>query len=205
MYLGIDIGGTKCAVVLGNEKGEILRKVRFETMDKDSTIEKLIEIAREMGEFQSIGISCGGPLDSKKGVIMSPPNLVGWDNVPVCEILKNEFPVPVYLCNDANGRNGKSNRSNQCRGKRSRKGIFQIFCGFRYGVRHQGRSGNEGGKLCRHIPILVKIGALLSHDQNGGCRKKRRRPFTDDFQQRGKFRNGKRENIFRFGKPRKGG
>ena len=102
MYLGIDIGGTKCAVVLGNEKGEILRKVRFETMDKDSTIEKLIEIAREMGEFQSIGISCGGPLDSKKGVIMSPPNLVGWDNVPVCEILKNEFPVPVYLCNDAN-------------------------------------------------------------------------------------------------------
>lgn len=102
MYLGIDIGGTKCAVVLGNEKGEILRKVRFETMDKDSTIEKLIEVTREMGGFKSIGISCGGPLDSKKGVIMSPPNLVGWDNVPICEILKNEFSVPVYLCNDAN-------------------------------------------------------------------------------------------------------
>lgn len=102
MYLGIDIGGTKCAVVLGNEKGEILRKVRFETMDKDSTIERLVEITREMGEFQSIGISCGGPLDSKKGVIMSPPNLVGWDNVPICEILRNEFSVPVYLCNDAN-------------------------------------------------------------------------------------------------------
>lgn len=102
MYLGIDIGGTKCAVVLGNEKGEIFRKVRFETMDKDSTIEKLIEITRGMGEFQSIGISCGGPLDSKRGVIMSPPNLVGWDNVPICEILRNEFSVPVYLCNDAN-------------------------------------------------------------------------------------------------------
>lgn len=102
MYLGIDIGGTKCAVVLGNEKGEILKKVRFETMDKDRTIERLIEIAREAGEFQAIGISCGGPLDSKKGVIMSPPNLVGWDNVPVCEILNKEFSVPVYLCNDAN-------------------------------------------------------------------------------------------------------
>lgn len=102
MYLGIDIGGTKCAVVLGNEKGEILRKVRFETTHKDSTIKKLIEVSREMGEFESIGISCGGPLDSKKGVIISPPNLVGWDNVPICEILKNEFSVPVYLCNDAN-------------------------------------------------------------------------------------------------------
>ncbi len=102
MYLGIDIGGTKCAVVLGNEKGEILKKVRFETMDKDKTIEKLIEVSREIGTFQSIGISCGGPLDSKKGIIMSPPNLVGWDNVPVCEILNKEFSVPVYLCNDAN-------------------------------------------------------------------------------------------------------
>lgn len=102
MYLGIDIGGTKCAVVLGNEKGEILKKVRFETMDKDSTIEKLIDISRGMGDFQAIGISCGGPLDSKRGVIMSPPNLVGWDNVPICEILGNEFSVPVYLCNDAN-------------------------------------------------------------------------------------------------------
>ncbi len=102
MYLGIDIGGTKCAVVLGNEKGEILKKVRFETMDKDSTIEKLIDISRDMGDFQAIGISCGGPLDSKRGVIMSPPNLVGWDNVTICEILGNEFSVPVYLCNDAN-------------------------------------------------------------------------------------------------------
>ncbi len=102
MYLGIDIGGTKCAVVIGDETGKIYKKVRFETMDKDKTIERLIEVAREMGEFQSIGISCGGPLDSKKGVIMSPPNLVGWDNVPVCEIFRNEFSVPVYLCNDAN-------------------------------------------------------------------------------------------------------
>lgn len=102
MYLGIDIGGTKCAVVLGDETGKIYKKVRFETMDKDKTLEKLIEVAHDIGEFESIGISCGGPLDSKKGLIMSPPNLVGWDNVPVCEIFRNEFSVPVYLCNDAN-------------------------------------------------------------------------------------------------------
>ncbi len=102
MYLGIDIGGTKCAVVLGDENANIIKKVRFETMDKDNTILKLIEIAKEMGSFQSIGISCGGPLDSKRGIIMSPPNLVGWDDVPICQILKDEFNVPVFLCNDAN-------------------------------------------------------------------------------------------------------
>ncbi len=102
MYLGIDIGGTKCALVLGDEEGNIVKKVRFETLDKDATIAKFIEIGHEMGSFQSIGISCGGPLDSKKGVIMSPPNLVGWDDVPICEILEKEFSVPVHLCNDAN-------------------------------------------------------------------------------------------------------
>lgn len=102
MYLGIDIGGTKCAVVLGDENANIIRKVRFDTMDKDKTIKKLIEEAREMGSFSAIGISCGGPLDSKKGVIMSPPNLVGWDDVHICEILNKEFSVPVYICNDAN-------------------------------------------------------------------------------------------------------
>ncbi len=102
MYLGVDIGGTKCAVVLGDEKGEIVKKVRFETQHKDETIKKIIEVCHQMGKFDAIGISCGGPLDSEKGIIMSPPNLVGWDNVPICKILSDEFGVPVHLCNDAN-------------------------------------------------------------------------------------------------------
>ena len=49
----------------------------------------------------SIGISCGGPLDSKRGIVMSPPNLPGWDNIPVCELLNKRFSIPVRLCNDA--------------------------------------------------------------------------------------------------------
>lgn len=102
MYLGIDIGGTKCALVLGDENADIIKKERFDTLDKDGTIKKLIEIAHTMGDFKAIGISCGGPLDSKKGVIMSPPNLVGWDDVHICEIFSKEFGVPVSICNDAN-------------------------------------------------------------------------------------------------------
>ncbi len=102
MYLGIDIGGTKCALVLADDDGNIVKKVRFETLSCDETIEKFILVAHEMEPFKAIGISCGGPLDSKKGVIMSPPNLVGWDDVHITEILNKEFNVPVYLCNDAN-------------------------------------------------------------------------------------------------------
>jgi glucokinase len=49
-----------------------------------------------------IGISCGGPLDSKKGVIYSPPNLPGWDSVPIVEIFSKKYGVPAAVQNDAN-------------------------------------------------------------------------------------------------------
>ena len=99
--IGIDIGGTKCAVVLGNDAGEIIKKEKFPTKDCESTIKKIIEIAKTMGACDAIGISCGGPLDSKSGVIKSPPNLPGWYNIEIVDMLKSEFGVPVFLRNDA--------------------------------------------------------------------------------------------------------
>jgi glucokinase len=52
--------------------------------------------------LQSIGISCGGPLDSKLGIVQSPPNLPGWDNIPIVKIFEDKFHVPAFLQNDAN-------------------------------------------------------------------------------------------------------
>ena len=100
-YIGVDIGGTKCAVVLGNKNGEVIQKMSFPTTNCKETIENIKGAVRKMGKAQAIGISCGGPLDSKKGVVMSPPNLPGWDNIPICDVLKEEFKVPVFLQNDA--------------------------------------------------------------------------------------------------------
>ena len=101
MYLGIDIGGTKCAVVKGQKKEngeiEIVDKIGFE-----ETLEKIIDSVKALMPCEKIGISCGGPLDEKKGIIMSPPNLPGWDNVHIKEILEERFSVPVRICNDAN-------------------------------------------------------------------------------------------------------
>lgn len=110
IYLGIDIGGTKCALVLGDESGAVLQKVRFDTVGKDATLariiqtaEQLIAQAQERGDtVKAIGISCGGPLDSRLGLIQSPPNLPGWDNVPIVQMLKDRFGLPTALCNDAN-------------------------------------------------------------------------------------------------------
>lgn len=110
VYLGIDIGGTKCALVLGDESGEVLQKVRFETTDKDATLSRifaeadaLIAKAESQGTpVKAIGVSCGGPLDSRAGLIQSPPNLPGWDNVPIVQMLTERFGIPAALCNDAN-------------------------------------------------------------------------------------------------------
>lgn len=104
---GIDIGGTKCAVLFGEEKNEgveIQSRTAFPTKEYPSpklAIKKFCELL-DKDEFDSIGISCGGPLNSKTGVILSPPNLPGWDNVEIAKELANRYNVPCKLQNDAN-------------------------------------------------------------------------------------------------------
>ena len=52
-------------------------------------------------ELRRIGISCGGPLDSNQGLILSPPNLPGWDRIPIVDIVQKAFGIPALLRNDA--------------------------------------------------------------------------------------------------------
>jgi glucokinase len=110
-YLGIDVGGTKCAVVAGTEKMEILGRVQFTTKTykgPDYAIYKLLESSSNLikkmpdNKLAAIGISCGGPLDSKKGIIQSPPNLPGWDNIEIVRLFRDKYNAPVFLQNDAN-------------------------------------------------------------------------------------------------------
>jgi len=53
-------------------------------------------------DIASLGVSCGGPLDSRKGVVMSPPNLPGWDDVHIVSFFEKNFSIPAALQNDAN-------------------------------------------------------------------------------------------------------
>lgn len=102
MFIGIDIGGTKCAVTKSNQTGEICKKIKFSTTDYEETMRNILQSVRELGSAHAIGISCGGPLDVKSGKILSPPNLPGWDDIPIVQILEDEFGIPTYLQNDAN-------------------------------------------------------------------------------------------------------
>ncbi len=108
--LGFDIGGTKCAVITAEWDGSNIKLLKKEKCATDSKltpvqiIDKLIALADGILDCKpdAIGISCGGPLDSKKGIIMSPPNLTGWDNVKIVEQIEKHYGVPVKLQNDAN-------------------------------------------------------------------------------------------------------
>jgi len=108
--LGFDIGGTKCAVITAEWDGKEIKLLKKEKCATDLSItpkemiDKLIALADGIidNKPEAIGISCGGPLDSKKGIIMNPPNLTGWDNIEIVKQIETYYNVPVHLQNDAN-------------------------------------------------------------------------------------------------------
>ena len=110
---GIDIGGTKLATVVADSTGHILSKVRKPTLAErgpEYALQLLFDMVRETVELtgldqesiSAIGVSCGGPLDTKTGVVYSPPNLPGWDALPLKARLESEFQIPTTVENDAN-------------------------------------------------------------------------------------------------------
>ena len=104
---GLDIGGTKCALVIGDRTGKVLARWQVATADYGADWQRLINDLLKNAEGiytrpLAAGVSCGGPLSSARGVIMSPPNLPGWDDVHIVEWLQNRLNVPAFLQNDAN-------------------------------------------------------------------------------------------------------
>ena len=111
MYiLGFDIGGTKSAVVTARWDGTNIQLLKKEKCPTDLTISPKAMIERLIGMADTIlektpvaiGISCGGPLDDAKGILLGPPNLPGWDHVEIVGQIKAHYGVPTHLQNDAN-------------------------------------------------------------------------------------------------------
>lgn len=106
--IGFDIGGTKCAVCIGEPRENrfiISDKRSFATKDARDPyemIEWLCSAAEEMtDDLSRVGISCGGPLDTARGLILSPPNLPGWDEIPIVELAEKRLGCRAALRNDA--------------------------------------------------------------------------------------------------------
>ncbi len=107
--IGIDIGGTKCAVIRTPElppagSSFTYERVVFPTTGVQETLERIYIAVEEFepGEAPLFGISCGDPQDSTSGIILSPPNLPDWDRIPITAELTDRFGGSAWLMNDAN-------------------------------------------------------------------------------------------------------
>jgi glucokinase len=113
LLVGIDIGGTKTAVLLSVNPPEVIARKEFATrpaqgwqraveLIKSGIRELLAEKGFDATAVTRIGVSCGGPLDPDRGIIQSPPNLPTWDDVPIKAIMEQEFKAECMIENDAN-------------------------------------------------------------------------------------------------------
>ena len=113
MRLGIDVGGTKVALAVGEgAEGRLLGHGRIPfpgTGDPRRDVDALVSAAGRLLEetgvatasLASVGVSAPGPLAASEGRILSPPNLSGWRDVPLGAWLGEAFGVPVVVENDA--------------------------------------------------------------------------------------------------------
>lgn len=111
--LGIDIGGTKTAICVGDETGRILSSTRIPTLTGDSMedyFRQLRDRCKEVAakaklrieNVDAVGISAPGPLSVPRGILIAPPNNPGWKNVPIVKIVGDMLGRPVFMNNDAN-------------------------------------------------------------------------------------------------------
>jgi glucokinase len=110
--LALDVGGTKLAAGVVRGDGRVLSWLSIPSGIGDgphAVIARQIELGRRAVEVAgvpwegigAIGIACGGPLDPLEGVIQSPPNLPGWDDIPLVSMVEEALGRPAVVENDA--------------------------------------------------------------------------------------------------------
>jgi glucokinase len=110
--LAVDIGGTKTIVALVLPTGKILSRRYYLTLADEgtravinklsSTINRSIAQARLRNtELMGIGIATAGILDTRRGIVTTSPNLPGWHNIPLRDVIAARSGLTTYLINDA--------------------------------------------------------------------------------------------------------
>jgi predicted NBD/HSP70 family sugar kinase len=112
-FIGIDLQVEKIVCVLTNFEGTLVHsdmmtyRVEEGPLNAVRSIRTLVQRVLEttntpLDKVPAIGVSAPGPIDNATGVIISPPNMAGWRNVPLKDLLSTEFERPCYLEKDAN-------------------------------------------------------------------------------------------------------
>jgi glucokinase len=111
VVVAVDLGGTQIRVGLADLAGNFLRRVACPTeagQGLEAVLRRLVariqEVRKGLADEDILGVGIGspGPVDPLAGLIISPPNLPGWEEVPLRDILEQRLRLPVRLANDAN-------------------------------------------------------------------------------------------------------
>lgn len=113
--VGIDLGGTTIITVVTDTHGKVIASVKCLSEVKEgitAVINRIVDtiyatVAKAkigIDDVISIGIGAPGPLSTKTGIVFDAPNLAGWENVPLRDLVKKSFKnkILVFLENDAN-------------------------------------------------------------------------------------------------------
>ncbi|MER9742216.1 ROK family protein [Mesorhizobium sp. M0187] len=111
LALAFDLGGTALRGALVESDGRIVAHASAPTLagaGSEAVIGQIVALAGTLlkehpqANVAGIGVGAPGPLDPKAGIVIAPPTLAGWHDVPLIDILGRHFGLPVRLENDAN-------------------------------------------------------------------------------------------------------
>jgi glucokinase len=167
-YLGIDLGGTNIKSGVVDDAGHPCSSVSLETHARrgpDAGIQTLAEAGRRAvqssglswNDIAGVGLGSPGTMDPEAGMLLDPPNLPGWTNLPIRQRLSDLIGKPVVLKNDASAAAYGEYWAGAGRGTQSLV-LFTLGTGIGGGIVQNGQTieGRHGhGAECGHIVIQM--------------------------------------------------
>ena len=103
MYAAVDIGGTKTLIIVFDDMGLPVERVKFPTpADYRDFLQEMAAHVDNLStsDFRSVGVAAPGRIDHEQGLLRAAGNL-SWKNEPIQHDLEQLFKAPVVLENDA--------------------------------------------------------------------------------------------------------
>jgi len=110
--VAVDLGGTKILAAVVSQDGKALVRKRYDTMANegvDSVVNRIFSAINDivnacnmsLTELGGISVAAAGAIDMKRGIVTASPNLPGWCDVPLRDIIGDRFKTISFLINDA--------------------------------------------------------------------------------------------------------
>ncbi|GAC1469798.1 MAG: ROK family protein [Isosphaeraceae bacterium] len=167
-YLGIDLGGTNIKSGVVDNSGRALSSISLRTNPErgpEVGLESLAEAGRQAvavsglswNDIAAVGLGSPGTMDLRAGLLLDPPNLPGWDNLPIRQLLGDRLAKPILLQNDGNAAAFGEFWAGGGRNARSLV-LFTLGTGIGCGIVQEGRlieGRHSHGAECGHIIIQM--------------------------------------------------